>query len=71
MKNSTTLLVLVTLPQGKDDLHEDLPNDVFRHVVFLAFAFLDELRHVSVLTVLSDDVELASFLIDDSDTPII
>lgn len=71
MKNSTTLLVLVALLQGKNNLHKDFPNDVLRHIVFLDFAFLDELCHVSIFTVLSDDVELASFLINDSDTPII
>ena len=54
----------VAFVQSQKDLHEDLPDDIFRHEVFLSSALLDQLCHVSIFTVLHDDVELVLFFQD-------
>lgn len=63
MKNAAEILVFVTLPQSQNDLHKNLPNDVFSHIVLLVLAFLNELGHVSVLAVFHDNVELSGLFI--------
>jgi hypothetical protein len=55
--------VFVTFPQSQNDLHKNLPNDVFSHIVLLILAFLNELCHVSVLAVFHDNVELSGLFI--------
>jgi hypothetical protein len=63
MQNAAEILVFVTLPQSQNDLHKNLPNDVFSHIVLLILAFLNELCHVSVLAVFHDNVELSGLFI--------
>lgn len=59
------VFALVALLQGQNYLHEYLPDHVFSDVVLLGPALLDELRHVSVLAVLHDNVQAFRLFIHD------
>lgn len=47
----------VTLSQSKQNLHEDFPNNVLCYEVFLRLALFYKLCHVSIFTVLHDNVD--------------
>jgi hypothetical protein len=47
---------IMTFFESQYDLHENLPNDILGHEVFVLFALLNKLGHISILTVLHDDV---------------
>lgn len=49
----------VAFLQSEQHLHEYFPDDILCNKVLVHFAFLDQLCHVAVLTVLHDDVEFA------------
>jgi hypothetical protein len=59
------LLPVVALSQGKNYLQKDFPDNIFSNIVFLRFAFLNELSHIAVLAVLHDNVNLLRILIYD------
>ena len=49
--------------QCQNDLHKNLPYDVFSHKIFFIFAFLDQLCHVSIFTVLHYYEQLLCLLV--------
>lgn len=52
----------VALVERQQDLHEDLPDNVFSDEVFLRAAFLDKLRHVAIFAVLHHDQKFVLLL---------
>lgn len=49
---------IVALSERQQYLHEYFPNDVLGDKILVLLALLDELGHVTILTVLHDDVDL-------------
>ena len=63
MKNLAIFFV-VAFFESKDDLKENFPDNVLCHIVFLCLALLDQLGHVSILTVLHYDENLLQLFIN-------
>jgi hypothetical protein len=58
-----SFFAIVALVESQNDLSEDLPDDIFRHIVFVLFAPLYQLRHVATRTMLHYDVDLLMLLL--------
>lgn len=62
--NNLSVLMVVTIAQCEDDLHEDLPDYILGNVITVCLALFYELSHVSVFTILHDNVDSFGFLVN-------
>ena len=55
---------MVTIIKGEEELHEVVPDGVFRNWAVMSLGLFDDAREVAAAAVLHKDVEDASFSVD-------